>query len=74
MSAIIYRNAYKPDISKLADVLHFKGMREKHRTGKAITSFLTAPFNWVYANLNSEEIISPTRVVNFQLAEPVRKY
>jgi hypothetical protein len=55
-SALIYRNAYKPEISKLADILHFSGRREKHRTKKAITSFLTAPFNWVAANLNSEEI------------------
>ena len=36
VSAIIYRDAYKPDISKLADVLHFKGTKEKHRTVKAI--------------------------------------
>jgi len=55
-SAIIYRNAYKPKISELADILHLKGRREKHKTGKAIKSFLTAPFNWVSANLNSEEI------------------
>ncbi len=53
-SAMIYRNAYKPEISKLADILHFKGRREKHKTGKAIKAFLLAPFNWVSANLNQE--------------------
>ena len=56
VSAIIYRNAYKPDISKLADILHFSGRREKHRTVKAIKAFLFAPFNWMSANLNGEEI------------------
>lgn len=55
-SAIIYRNAYKPDVSELADLLHFKGLREKHRTGKAIKAFLLAPFNWIHGNLFSEEI------------------
>ena len=35
-SAVIYRNSYKPDIGKLADILEFNGRREKHKTGQAI--------------------------------------
>ncbi|HIB43881.1 MAG TPA: hypothetical protein EYO37_07960, partial [Nitrospina sp.] len=55
-SAVIYRNAYKDGIGELADVLHFKGRREKHRVEKAIKAFLFAPFNFVSANLFPEEI------------------
>lgn len=55
-SAVIYRNAYKDGIGELADVLHFKGRREKHRVGKAVKAFLFAPFNFVSANLFPEEI------------------
>ena len=40
----------------LADLLQFKGRREKHRTQKAIKAFLLAPYNWVSSNLNAEEI------------------
>ena len=56
VSAIIYRNAYKDDIGQLADLLQFEGRREKHKTQKAIKSFLLAPYNWISSNLNPEEI------------------
>ena len=55
-SALIYRNAYKADIGGLADVLEFKGRREKHKLGKAIQAFLYAPVNWIGANLFPEDI------------------
>ena len=56
LSAIIYRNAYKDDIGQLADILQFEGRREKHKTQKAIKTFLLAPYNWISSNLNPEKI------------------
>jgi hypothetical protein len=55
LSAIIYRNSYKDDIGKLADLLFFEGRREKHSLGIAVKTFLLAPYNWISSNLNAEE-------------------
>jgi hypothetical protein len=56
LSAIIYRNSYKDDIGKLADLFFFEGRREKHSLGIAVKTFLLAPYNWISSNLNAEEI------------------
>ena len=56
LSAIIYRNAYKDEIGQLADILQFEGRREKHKTQKAIKTFLLAPYNWISSNLNPIKI------------------
>ena len=56
LSAIIYRNAYKKEAAVLADLIHYKGPREKHRLGKAVKAILMAPYNWMSSNLSGEKI------------------
>ena len=55
-SAVIYKNSYKPIVGELADQLKFKGLREKHRTEKAIKSFILAPYNWFTSHVFPEEL------------------